>query len=658
MRVDRTVADPMIGRLLDGRYRVGPRIARGGMATVYEATDMRLDRVCALKIMHSNLGDDEDFAGRFVREARSAARLSHPNVVAVFDQGDDDGTLFLAMEYIPGHTLRDLIRKESPMAPAKALAMIDPILSALAAAHEAGMIHRDVKPENVLLAEDGRVKVADFGLARAVSAETQHTATGGILIGTVSYLSPELVVDGKADARSDVYAAGVLIYEMLTGRKPHEGESPIQVAYKHVHEDVPPPSEEIPGIPAYVDALVARATARDRELRPADARVLLHQVRRVRAALDHGVTDDPELTADLTPTSPVHFNDSIDYVREDAPTIVAPSDAGHENTSVIGAPGPPANRANHPNRPNLQRPRPAQSPKRRSRKGPILLVLVLLLAAVAGVSGWYFGMGRYTSTPGVINLSQSQAEKRVETAGLSFEVSGKSFSETVTAGSVISTDPTAGSKILEDGTVSAVISKGPERYEVPALRGMTEDQAQEALTEMNLSFGDTVERFNEKVAEGVVLRSLPKPGTELKRDAAVDLVVSKGPRPIKVVDFTGKDAEKAEAALSKRNLEVLTSRQHDDTVPEGDVITQTPSGGTLYRGDTVRLLISDGPQMVQVPEVNGSGVGEATQRLEAAGFEVRTEHSQLYVGLEYVVGSDPGQGSMAPMGSVVTLSLV
>jgi serine/threonine-protein kinase len=658
MRVDRTVADPMIGRLLDGRYRVGPRIARGGMATVYEATDMRLDRVCALKIMHSNLGDDEDFAGRFVREARSAARLSHPNVVAVFDQGDDDGTLFLAMEYIPGHTLRDLIRKESPMAPAKALAMIDPILSALAAAHEAGMIHRDVKPENVLLAEDGRVKVADFGLARAVSAETQHTATGGILIGTVSYLSPELVVDGKADARSDVYAAGVLIYEMLTGRKPHEGESPIQVAYKHVHEDVPPPSEEIPGIPAYVDALVARATARDRELRPADARVLLHQVRRVRAALDHGVTDDPELTADLTPTSPVHFNDSIDYVREDAPTIVAPSDAGHENTSVIGAPGPPANRANHPNRPNLQRPRPAQSPKRRSRKGPILLVLVLLLAAVAGVSGWYFGMGRYTSTPGVINLSQSQAEKRVETAGLSFEVSGKSFSETVTAGSVISTDPTAGSKILEDGTVSAVISKGPERYEVPALRGMTEDQAQEALTEMNLSFGDTVERFNEKVAEGVVLRSLPKPGTELKRDAAVDLVVSKGPRPIKVVDFTGKDAEKAEAALSKRNLEVLTSRQHDDTVPEGDVITQTPSGGTLYRGDTVRLLISDGPQMVQVPEINGSGVGEATQRLEAAGFEVRTEHSQLYVGLEYVVGSDPGQGSMAPMGSVVTLSLV
>ena len=328
--MDRSVADPLIGRVLDGRYRVGPRVARGGMATVYEAVDLRLDRVCAVKVMHSGLGDDQDFAARFVREARSAAKLSHPNVVSVFDQGDDHGTLFLAMEYIPGHTLRDLIRKEAPMAPAKALSLIEPVLSALAAAHAAGLIHRDVKPENVLLADDGRVKVADFGLARAVSAETQHTATGGVLIGTVSYLAPELVVDGRADARSDVYAAGVLIYEMLTGRKPHEGDSPIQVAYKHVHEDVPPPSAEIPGIPAYVDALVARATARDPQLRPTDARVLLHQVRRVHGALDHGIVDDPELTADLTPTVPVHAYDDIDYVTEDeVPTILSGAQVAH-----------------------------------------------------------------------------------------------------------------------------------------------------------------------------------------------------------------------------------------------------------------------------------------------------------------------------------------
>ena len=294
-------ADPITGRLLDGRYRIGPRIARGGMASVYEATDIRLDRVVAVKVMHPGLGDDDEFAARFVREARAAARLSHPNVVAVYDQGAEDGTVYLAMELVPGHTLRDVIRKESPMSPARALALVEPMLSALAAAHRAGLIHRDIKPENVLIADDGRVKVADFGLAKAVSTDTQHTATGGVLIGTVSYLAPELVVDGRADARADVYAAGVVLYELLTGTKPHEGESPIQVAYKHVHEDVPPPSALVPGIPAYVDALVSRATARDRGLRPADASVLLHQVHRVSSALADGVYDDPELTTDLAP---------------------------------------------------------------------------------------------------------------------------------------------------------------------------------------------------------------------------------------------------------------------------------------------------------------------------------------------------------------------
>ena len=241
--------DPMVGRLLERRYRIGPRIARGGMASVYEATDTRLDRTVAVKVMHPGLGDDQEFAERFVREARAAARLNHPHVVGVYDQGDDtsDGqdTVFLVMEYVPGHTLRDVVRKEAPMPPRRALALLEPVVSALGAAHRAGLIHRDVKPENVLIADEahgGRIKVADFGLAKAVSADTQHTATGGVLIGTVSYLAPELVVDGRADARADVYAVGVVLYELLTGAKPHEGESPIQVAYRHVHHDVPMPS--------------------------------------------------------------------------------------------------------------------------------------------------------------------------------------------------------------------------------------------------------------------------------------------------------------------------------------------------------------------------------------------------------------------------------
>jgi eukaryotic-like serine/threonine-protein kinase len=521
------------------------------------------------------------------------------------------------------------------------------------------MIHRDVKPENVLLADDGRVKVADFGLARAISAETQHTATGGVLIGTVSYLSPELVVDGKADARSDVYAAGVVLYEMLTGRKPHDGESPIQVAYKHVHEDVPPPSHEIRGIPPYVDALVARATARDRELRPADARVLLHQVRRVRAALDEGLADDPDLTADLIPALLVQrkADDYIDYVREEVPTILTPAQVAQggrtDDTSIFGNRPPAA-----PPRARPPAPRPVPRP-RRSRRGPVLLVLVLLLAVAAGTGGWWFGAGRYVNTPGVIDLTAARAEAKVEAAGLHFRVGGRAYSETVAPGYVVSTDPRGGENVVRDGTVTAVLSRGPERHEVPTLRGMDLDAAQQALQQQGLAFGDATNKYSEKVAEGVVLSSDPKPTTELKRGAAVDLVVSRGPKPIDVPDVTGKDADAATRQLRKLGLEVDRSQEENsETVPEGDVISQDPRTGRLFKGDKVSLVVSKGPVLVPVPKVEGMGTEAAKQALAAAGFQVQTEKTQYYVGLEYVVNQSPGPGKKAPQGSTVTIYIV
>ena len=643
--MDRTAADPMTGRVLEGRYRVGPRIARGGMATVYEATDLRLDRVCALKVMHPGLGDDDDFAGRFVREARSAARLAHPNVVSIFDQGDDDGTVFLAMELVRGHTLRDVIRAQAPMSPTRALQILDPVLSALAAAHHAGLVHRDVKPENVLLAEDGTVKVADFGLARAVSAETQHSATGGVLIGTVSYLSPELVVDGKADARSDVYAAGVVLYEMLTGRKPHEGESAIQVAYKHVHEDVPAPSHLVAGIPPYVDALVARATARDRDLRPTDAQVLLHQVRRVKVALDHGVRDDADLTSDLTPTMPVQRlgADDIDYVRDEpVPTILTPEQAAEggrtEDTSEIRA--------------------AAARPRRRSRRGPLLLVLLLLLAAAAGGGAWWLGEGRFVSTPGVLNLSAAAAEAKVEGAGLGFEVGGRTYSETVARGLVVRTDPDGGENVDRNGTVTAFVSRGPERHPVPRLAGLTLDAAQAAVARARLSFGTTTLRYSETVEAGVVVRSDPAAATRLRRSGLVDVVVSRGPRPVRVPDFTGKDADDAERRLKARGFKVRSEEQHSDTVAEGDVVTQTPDSGTLFRKDVVRLVVSLGPVLVDVPGVVSRNIADATATLEAAGFRVATARVDVYIGLGVVVQQSPGSADKAPKGSTITLSIV
>jgi serine/threonine-protein kinase len=470
-----------------------------------------------------------------------------------------------------------------------------------------------------------------------------------VLIGTVSYLSPELVVDGTADARSDVYAAGVVLYEMLTGRKPHEGESPIQVAYKHVHEDVPSPSHVVAGIPPYVDALVARATARDRDLRPADARVLLHQVRRVKVALDHGVRDDAELTSDLTPTMPVQRPgaDDIDYVRDESlPTILTPAQVAHgdrtDDTDEI-RPVTGARRA---------------GPTRRSRRGPLLLVLLLLLAVAAGTGAWWIGEGRFVSTPGVLNLSAADARAEVEDAGLSFEVGGRTYSETVDRGSVVRTDPDGGENVDRNGTVTVFVSMGPERHPVPKLSGLSLDAAQAAVSRARLSFGTATYRYSEKVARGVVVSSDPAASTRLRRSGLVDVVVSRGPRPVRVPDLTGKDAEDAARVLEARGLEVRTQEQHSDTVEEGDVVAQTPGSGTLFRRDVVELVVSLGPVLVDVPGVVSRNVADATATLEAAGFAVKTERVDVYIGLGVVVRQSPGAADRAPRGSTIVLSLV
>jgi serine/threonine-protein kinase len=429
------------------------------------------------------------------------------------------------------------------------------------------------------------------------------------------------------------------------------------------------------GIPPYVDALVARATARDRELRPADARVLLHQVRRVHGALDHGVVDDPELTADLTPTVPVHQLDDIDYVTEDdLPTVLSGAQLVHGGrvepleetgddwsdggTSVIGTVPPRRPSTAPPSRTPPRASGPARPPQRRSRKGPVLLLVVLLLAVAAGVGGWWYGAGRYTTTPGVINMAATQAKAELEDAGLGYKEGKPVYSETVAAGSVVSTDPGGGERILNGGTVTVFLSLGAERYEVPALRGMQLDQAQQALGDNHLEQGDVTPRFSERVAEGVVLASDPKPGTELKRGATVDLVVSKGPKPIKVPDFTGKDADRAEARLTALGLRVRRTEENHDTVPKGDVITQSPSSGTLMRGDQVTLTVSKGPVLVEVPDLRAVGVEEATRRLEELGFRVRTAEGGTYLGLGFVSGADPDFGTMAPKGSLITLFLV
>ena len=660
------VVDPVTGHLLDGRYRIGRRIARGGMASVYEALDTRLDRTCAVKIMHHGLGDDEAFAERFKREARAAARLSHPNVVNVFDQGDDPelegGTLYLVMELVAGHTLRDVIRDKAPMQPARALAIMEPVVSALAAAHRSGLIHRDIKPENVLIADQqsgGRIKVADFGLAKAVSADTQHTATGGVIIGTVSYLAPELVADGTSDARADVYAAGVVLYELLTGEKPHAGESPIAVAYKHVHEDVPPPSRLAPGLPAYVDALVARATARDRAQRPADAGVLLHQIHRVSQALAGGIWDDQELTADLAPPPP-----KPDPVTDETNAFdILPIAGPFEMTKATPAPAltafEPQPLAVPPSRPPV-RALPGATGSRRTRRGPVLLAIALAIALAAGIGAYWFGWARYTATPGVIGLTQQAATAKLDHAGLDVRIGQAAYSEDVAKGLVVGTDPAPGSRVLDHGTVTLTLSLGKERYAVPEVARMTVDQAQDALLKQHLAYGRSIFRYDDAAPKGMVIGSHPVAGRREPRGFQVDLVVSRGPQPIHVRDWTGKSADRALRVLQAQGLNVDTSDQeYSDTVPEGRVISQTPVGQVLHKGDTVSLTVSKGPEMVQIPgDLRAEGVQAAVDELQALHFKVRLEHSDIYLGLGYVASSDPSPGSMARKGSTVVLKIV
>ncbi|HEX3222310.1 MAG TPA: Stk1 family PASTA domain-containing Ser/Thr kinase [Nocardioides sp.] len=662
-----TVADPVTGHLLDGRYRIGRRIARGGMASVYEALDTRLDRTCAIKIMHHGLGDDVAFADRFKREARAAARLNHPNVVNVFDQGDDPeidgGTLYLVMELVPGHTLRDVIRDDAPMPAAKALAIMEPVVSALAAAHRSGLIHRDIKPENVLIADEessGRVKVADFGLAKAVSADTQHTATGGVIIGTVSYLAPELVVDGTSDARADVYAAGVVLYELLTGEKPHAGESPIAIAYKHVHEDVPPPSRLAPGVPPYVDALVARATARDRAQRPADAGVLLHQLHRVSQALAGGVRDDEELTADLAlpapkaePSEPVTDDTNAFEILPIAEPFEAAGPAAppvFEPQSLAVPPSePPVRVLTHPAGP------------RRSRRGPVLLAVALAIAVAAGLGAYWFGWARYTATPGVIGLTQHAATVKLDHAGLDVKIGDPSYSEDVPEGRVVGTDPAPGARVLDHGTVTLSISLGKERYAVPKVARMTVDQAQDALLRQHLTYGRSFLRYDDSAPQGMVLGSNPAAGHREPRGFQVDLVVSRGPRPIHVRDWSGRSADRAVRVMRAQGLQVDTGdQQFSDSVPRGHVIAQDPvAGRVVHRGDTVSLTVSKGPELVQIPgNLRAMGVDAATALLEGLGFQVKVERSDIYLGLGYVADSDPSPGSMARKGSTVVLKIV
>jgi serine/threonine-protein kinase len=631
--VDVSVADPLVGHVLDGRYRVRARIARGGMATVYLALDERLDREVAVKVMHRELVDDEDFTRRFTREARSAARLNHHGIVQVFDQGVHDGVAFLAMEVVPGRTLRDVVRDEAPLAAGQALDLLEPVLDALAAAHRAGIVHRDVKPENVLIGDDGRIKVADFGLARAVDAGTAHSQTG-ILLGTVSYLAPEQVERGVADARSDVYAAGIVLFELLTGSKPFRGDTPVQVALQHVSSRVPPPSSRAAGIDPALDELVALATARDPDDRPADARELLMALRETRR----------RLPADALAEAAEPFGEGGDLREPTVALTSAPAFGPYEPAALDdnGAGGAPTR---------------GRRSRRQRHRGRTALLVILLLAVLLGAAGWYVGAGpgAFQRVPTVVGLAQADAQSALAKRGLHWHVT-TAYDERVAAGDVVSADPRQGERVRRGGTVDLVVSRGPERHDVPKLLGLTEDAARTALAGAHLDVGKVTRRYDDSVPDGSVVSSSPKAGASLRRGTPVDLVISRGPQPIAVESFVGKPADDAVKALEGAGFAVKTTQAFSDTVAKGSVISQDPSSGTAFKGDRISLSVSRGPQLVDVPSVVGQQLGPARDRLEKLGFEV---HVRKILGGFFgtVRVQNPGSGK-APKGSVITLTVV
>ncbi|MER6227167.1 Stk1 family PASTA domain-containing Ser/Thr kinase [Streptomyces sp. 900105755] len=639
--MDMTLQDPLVGQVLDGRYRVDARIAVGGMATVYRALDIRLDRVLALKVMHPALAADGSFVERFIREAKSVARLAHPNVVQVYDQGADRTYVYLAMEYIAGCTLRDVLRERGALQPRAALDILEPVLAALGAAHRAGFVHRDMKPENVLIGDDGRVKVADFGLVRSVDSVTSTT---GAVLGTVSYLAPEQVESGAADPRVDVYACGVVLYEMLTGEKPHDSDSPAVILYKHLHEDVPAPSGVVPGLAYELDELVAHGTARDPAVRPHDAVALLALLRQTRAALraeqldavpPQALADGHDIAEDRTSVIPR----SLTVPR---PLPVNEDDEGVLRTSRFEAPPVPERRRGG----------------RRSRRGLLTLVVAVLIVLGAGAGVWYINSGQFTKVPPLLSKTEAQATARLKEAGLDVGSVEHAYSDTVKRGTVISTDPAAGKRIRSNDSVRLTISDGPETVKVPDVQGRTLARARLLLTAGGLEPGMVTREFSEDVPKGSVISSDPGAGAQRHAGTAIALVVSKG-APVDVPDVTGDGLDDARQELQEAGLKVTVSATEvNSEYDQGQVARQTPAGDAqAAEGDTVTLTLSKGPELVEVPNVVGATVDDATKLLEQSGFQVKEDRGLLGLFGDTVKKQSVDAGEQAPKGSTITITI-
>lgn len=632
--------DPLIGLLVDRRYRIVRRLARGGMATVYVAHDERLERPVALKIMHPHLAESADFVARFRREARAAARIIHPGVVSVFDQGVLHGQGFLVMELIEGPTLREMLRREGAFTLGEALRYVRDVLDALRAAHRVGVVHRDIKPENVLVPADPPARVADFGLARAAS-EVSMSSTGSML-GTIAYIAPEVALSGTIDERTDLYAVGIMAYEMLTGSVPWEGEPALAIAQHHVKDQIPVPSSALPWLPREVDDFVSCLAATDPDERPSDAS----------EALEALATLSASLPADLLSRRAEVAPEPVDGVGR------ASAWSGSSATSSLPARMPASSQTIV--RASASAPALRAAKKRRSLAAR-LLGLFALLAAVGSLSGWWwwteYGPGSYLEMPQTAQRSAKAVESELAVLGLGV-VLEEDFSDTVPEGSVISSVPEGGQPVHKKSEVRLVVSKGVDMRTVPGLVGETLERAGALLTDAGLQIGTVSREYSEDVPEGRVLSQAVAEATPIPHDTAVDLAVSKGREPIEVPNIEGAAREEARSAIEALGLIAQPSEEYSDSVAEGLVISQsTAAASTLHKGDAVSYVVSKGPETVEVPNVTGKQEGAAVEALRAAGLEVNVQ--RVLGGVFGTARStDPAAGTSVRKGTSVTLYVV
>ena len=632
----------LTGEIIDNRYQLKRVVAAGGMATIYYALDLRLDRPVAVKIMHPHLANDEDFVGRFIREAKAAAALAHPNIVAIQDQGWNEGgvpAVFIVMEYIEGFTLRDVIAEQGALGVTESLRYFAPVIAAMSAAHSAGILHRDIKPENILISKDGRVKIADFGLAKGPQLGATLTVESSVILGSVSYLSPEQVQRGLSDMRSDVYSLGIVLFEMLTGKKPFDGESPIQIAYMHVNENVAAPSTLNSSIPPELDEIVLKATANNPDKRFKDAGAMQERVLTLLTKLDPNRRQmslelDIPIPKGKAPKKKREKLGKLDILKNITTQLdLKRSNVMRETSGTV------------------KRKRKVSARVKRNRAIALLIVLTIVVAS------WYkiSGPGNKIAIPSLAGMTQGQAAKAVAEFGLKVDVTQEVFSEDVPKGKVITSDPAGGGRVAIAGTVNLIVSKGKDRIEVPDLVGLTVELATAALKSKNLKIGRVTEQYNYTLEAGLIIDGNPSSGSPVRRDSSVDLMISKGMEQVELTNFQGKTSDQAQSELTAAGLIASSKYEYSDTIPIGTVISQTPSDvSTVGKGEKITIIISKGPSKIFVPNVYSLSKLAATKILEDLGFKVEFKYTAKK---KSVTNISPKSGTAVAPGSTVTITL-